>query len=122
MTDTINIQGVYTVAIVKNFEAGIAWYETFMGRPADDLPFPGMAQWRNMGAAGLQLWQDDARAGHSIMTIVVPDLAKEKSRLSEAGMVLENEDSGVFGAVAQLFDPEGNQINLAEPPKNFVNR
>ncbi len=122
MTANINIQGVYTVAIVKNFEAGLAWYEKFMERPADDLPFPGMAQWRNMGAAGLQLWQDEARAGQSIMTIVVPDLAKEKTRLSEAGLVLENEDSGVFGGVAQLFDLEGNQINLAEPPKKFVNR
>ncbi len=85
-------------------------------------PFPGTAQWRHMGAAGLQLWQDNARAGQSIMTIVVPDLAKEKTRLSDAGLVLENEDSGAFGAVAQLFDPEGNQINLAEPPKNFVDR
>jgi predicted enzyme related to lactoylglutathione lyase len=56
------------------------------------------------------------------MTIVVPDLAKERSRLSAVGMVLENEDSGAFGAVAQLFDPEGNQINLTEPPKIFVNR
>jgi hypothetical protein len=63
LTDTINIQGVYTVAIVKDFEAGLAWYEKFMGRSADDLPFPGMAQWRNMGPAGLQLWQDEARAG-----------------------------------------------------------
>jgi hypothetical protein len=96
VTDTINIYAVYTVAVVKSFEAGIAWYEKFMGRPADDLPFPGMAQWRNMGAAGLQLWQDEARAGQSIMTIVVPDLATEKTRLSEAGMVLENEDSGAL--------------------------
>ena len=78
MTETIKIQSVYTVAIVRDFDAGVAWYSKFMGRPADDLPFPGMAQWRNMGAAGLQLWQDEDRAGHSIMTIVVPNLAKEK--------------------------------------------
>jgi len=36
-------------------------------------------------------------------------------------MNLTNEDTGAFGAVAQLFDPEGNQINLTQPPKGFVN-
>jgi hypothetical protein len=46
-------------------------------------------------------------------------MAREKSRLSAVGMVLENEDSGYFGAVAQLFDPEVNQINLTEPPKTL---
>jgi len=25
-----------------------------MGRPAESKPIPGMAQWRNMGGAGLQ--------------------------------------------------------------------
>ena len=37
-------------------------------------------------------------------------------------MVLENEDAGAFGAVAQVFDLEGNQINITEPPKGFINR
>ncbi|EJZ21804.1 hypothetical protein RCCGEPOP_08035, partial [Rhizobium sp. Pop5] len=27
---------------------------------------------------------------------------------------------GDFGVVAQLFDDEGNRINLAEPPKRFA--
>jgi len=106
---------------VSDFAAALVWYEKFMGRPADDVRFPGMAQWRNMGAAGLQLWQDDARAGTSHMTIVVPEMATEKRRLESIGLGVENEMSGDFGAVAQLSDPEGNRINLSEPPRGFVN-
>jgi predicted enzyme related to lactoylglutathione lyase len=121
MTASITIQGVYACAIVKDFDAGLAWYTKFMGRPADDLPFPGMAQWRNMGAAGLQLWEDAERAGQAIMTVVVQDLGRETVRLGADGIVVQNEARGVFGAVGQVVDPEGNRINLTEPPKGFVN-
>lgn len=118
----ITVQGVYASAVVTDLEASLAWYTRFMGRPADDRPLPDMAQWRNMGAAGLQLWHDPAHAGHSVMTVVVPSLAVEKARLVAAGLVLLNEANGDFGGIAQLFDPDGNRINLAEPPKGFSNR
>lgn len=116
-TNAMAVYGIYASATVSNFDAALVWYEALMGRPADDRPMPGMAQWRNMGAAGLQLWQDDARAGKGLITIVVPNLATERSRLSGLGLQLINEAKGVFGAVAQIFDAEGNRINIAEPPK-----
>ncbi|WEK02971.1 MAG: VOC family protein [Candidatus Devosia phytovorans] len=119
---TITVQGIYAATVTKDFDAAVAWYERLMGRPADDKPIPGMAQWRNMGAAGLQVWEDAERAGQSIITIVVPNLEHEKIRLAAAGLILINEARGEFGAVGQLFDDEGNQINLSEPPKGFVNR
>ncbi|MGV3490370.1 MAG: VOC family protein [Devosia sp.] len=121
MSTTISVQGIYASASVKDFQAGLAWYTKLMGRPADDQPFPGMAQWRNMGAAGLQLWQDDARAGTGHMTIVVPVMEVEKRRLADAGLNVLEEASGDFGKIAHLVDPEGNRINIAEPPKGFVN-
>ena len=121
MTDSITVQGIYAGAIVADFAAGLAWYEKFMGRPADDQPFPGMAQWRNMGGAGLQLWQDDERAGKAILTVVVPDLNREQARLKVAGLPVGDLASGGFGKITQLIDPEGNRIHLAEPPKGFVN-
>ena len=116
-TNAMTVQGIYASAAVSDFEAGLVWYEALMGRPPDDQPIPNMAQWRNMGAAGLQLWKDDARAGKGLMTIVVPNLATERSRLSGLGIQLVNEAKGAFGAVAQIFDAEGNRINIAEPPK-----
>lgn len=121
MSKPITVQGIYAAATVSNFEEALLWYEKLMGRPADDQPFPGMAQWRNMGAAGLQLWLDENRAGRGLMTIVVPSLAAERKRLAQLGFVFVNEAEGEFGAVAELFDVEGNQVNLVEPPKGFVN-
>lgn len=123
MTDNaMPVIGIYATATVSNFEAALVWYEALMGRPADDQPIQGMAQWRNMGGAGLQLWHDDGRAGKALMTIVVPDLTAQKARLAGHGMEVINEAKGHFGAVAQIFDAEGNRINLSEPPKGFVNK
>ncbi|TPI30692.1 VOC family protein [Mesorhizobium sp. B3-2-1] len=116
-TNGMPVIGIYASATVLNFDAALVWYEALMGRPADDQPIPGMAQWRNMGTAGLQLWLDEPRAGKGLITIVVPDLAAEKSRLSALGMQLINEAKGHFGAVGQIFDAEGNRINLSEAPK-----
>lgn len=118
----INVQGVYACASVHDFEASVRWYSKLMGRAPDDQPMAGMAQWRNMGTAGVQLWEDARHAGHSRMTIVVPVMTVERARLDAAGVLLGPDVSGDFGVVAELADPEGNRITLAEPPKGFVSR
>ena len=117
MTLTINVQGIYAAATVRDLEAALAWYQRFIGRPADDHPLPHMAQWRNMGAAGLQLWRDAERAGNAVMTIVVSDLSAEITRLAAERILPATEARGDFGAVANFFDQENNRIILAEPPK-----
>jgi predicted enzyme related to lactoylglutathione lyase len=118
-SQTIHVQGVYAAVAVADLEAGIAWYEKFIGRPVDDRPISGMAQWRDIGGAGLQLWEDAERAGKSVMTIVTPALETEITRLSGHGITAINLASGGFGKVAQVFDPEGNRISLAEPPPGY---
>lgn len=72
MATTITIQGIYAAATVTDFETSLKWYSRFMGREPDDRPIPHMAQWRNMGAAGLQLWRDEERAGSALMTMSFP--------------------------------------------------
>ncbi|NKK72912.1 VOC family protein [Rhizobium leguminosarum bv. viciae] len=121
MTNTsITVQSIFASATVSNFEEALVWYEKLMGRPADDKPIPGMAQWRKMGGAGLQVWKDDERAGNGMITIVVRALEAECERLSRLGLQLVNKVEGDFGVVAQIFDADGNRINLAEPPKGSV--
>ena len=119
---SMTVQGLYACAAVRDFQVAVAWYTRLMGRAPDDQPMPGMAQWRNMGAAGIQLWEEAEHAGHSRMTIVVPVMADERRRLAAAGVALDEDVSGDFGIVAQLVDPDGNRITLAEPPRGFVNR
>jgi predicted enzyme related to lactoylglutathione lyase len=120
MTTPITVQGIYACMHVADWDGGLSFYTKLMGRGPDDQPFDGMAQWRNMGAAGLQLWHDPDRAGHSRTTIVVPVMATERSRLDAASIALGEDIAGDWGVVAQLTDPEGNQITLAEPPKDFA--
>lgn len=116
----ITVVGIYAGIAVADFEAGVAWYSKLMGRAPDDRPMPQLAQWRNMGKAGLQVWDDADRAGKSLATIVVPVLATERERLAAEGIGFTMEAEGDFGRVAKLRDPEGNEIALAEPPKGFA--
>ncbi len=115
----IAVVGIYAGIAVAQFEAAVAWYSRLMGRAPDDRPMPNLAQWRNMGKAGLQVWHDRERAGRSLATIVVPVLATERERLAAEGIGFTTEAEGDFGRVAKLLDPEGNEIALAEPPKGF---
>lgn len=122
MSSAITVQGIYACAAVRDFEAAVTWYSALLGRAPDDRPMPEMAQWRNMGAAGIQLWHEPDHAGHSRMTIVVPVMAGERQRIEAAGIALGPDITGDFGIVVQAIDRDGNRITLAEPPKGFVNR
>ncbi len=52
------------------------------------------------------------------MTIVTPDMADTRAQLASRGLELEADIQGDFGKIAQIYDPEGNQITLAEPPRS----
>jgi predicted enzyme related to lactoylglutathione lyase len=45
------------------------------------------------------------------------DLARK--RLAAASLQLEPDIRGDFGIVAQISDPDGNRLTLAEPPKGM---
>lgn len=118
MSEPMRIQGIYACIAVSDFENGVDFYTRLMGREPDDRPMDGLVQWRRDG--GLQIWHDAAHAGHSRATIVVPVMGDERSRLDAAGIKLGPDVAGDWGIVAQIADPDGNQITLAEPPKDFV--
>ena len=116
---SMTIQGIYACIAVRHMDAAVQWYATLLGRAPDDRPMPQMAQWRNMGTAGIQLWDEPEHAGTSRITIVVPVMAVERQRLEQAGLSLGPDVSGGFGLIVQVVDPDGNRITLAEPPKGF---
>lgn len=120
MNTSIAVQGIYACLAIADFERGLAFYTRLMGRAPDDRPMPGMAQWRNMNGAGLQLWHEPDHAGHGRTTIVVSVMDEERRRLDAAGVPLGPDVTGDWGIVAQITDPDGNQVTLAEPPKGFV--
>jgi catechol 2,3-dioxygenase-like lactoylglutathione lyase family enzyme len=114
----MEIQGLYAVANVDDLPRSEDYYTKLLGRGPDDRPIEGMIQWRGFGSAGIQLFADQEKAGQSVMTIVTPDIAETQRKLAEEDIELGEIQRGPFGALAQLFDPDGNRINVAEPPKS----
>jgi len=111
------VTGIFAEVCVADVERSVAWYTRFFGRPPEDRPMDGLVQWRD-GPAGFQVWRDAGRAGNSVATIVVDSMDGERSRLERSGLALKPDQKGGFGIIAQIDDPDGNRLTLAEPPKH----
>ena len=118
----MEIQGLYAAMFVKNIASSSQFYSSVLGREPDDRPTDTLIQWRGFGSAGIQLFQDPSKAGKSIMTLVVRDLAATKSVLDAQRIKIGPIQQGDFGKIAHVTDPDGNVITLAEPPKSFTER
>lgn len=111
------IQGIYLALVVNDMDAAERFYSTLFGRGPDDRPMDGLIQWRDVEGANIQIFRDVTNAGHSRCTIVVPRMDEARRFLEDAGLSLDDEKQGTFGKIAQLRDPAGNLITLAEPPR-----
>lgn len=107
---------MFAVVSVSDMERSAAWYARLMGRDPDDRPMKGLVQWHGPGGGGLQLVRDTTKAGSSLLTIITPTMGVARSALAAAGLRLEPDVQGDFGIIAQIGDPDGNRITLAEPP------
>lgn len=115
----MQIQGLFAVACVSDMARSVKWYTGLIGREPDDRPMDGLVQWRGLSGAGLQLVLDPEKAGASLITIVTPKMDRARETLSAAKLELGPEVQGDFGIVAQINDPDGNRITLAEPPQGM---
>lgn len=111
----MQVIGVFAAFYVSDLEAAVQWYAKLLGRDPDHHPMETMVQWVG-SAGGVQLFLDPGKAGFGTATIVNPDLAEIRGALEAAGLELGAETRGDFGAVADIRDPDGNVIHLAEPP------
>ncbi|MGF1473038.1 MAG: VOC family protein [Rubrobacteraceae bacterium] len=112
------IQELYAVANVADLDEGEAFYTRLFGRGPDDRPMDGLIQWRQE-TFGVQLARDEAKAGRSAITIVTPSMAEARNQLADRGLELEPDIQGDYGIIAQISDPAGNRITLAEPPRGI---
>lgn len=112
----MRIQGIYAALTTKDMAEAERFYTILFGRAPDDRPMDGLIQWRDVAGANIQIFQDERSAGFGRCTIVVPEMAEARRALSDAGLSPRDEREGDFGKIAQLDDPDGNLITLAEPP------
>lgn len=113
----MEIVGIFAVACVRDMERSVDWYTRLLGRGPDDRPMEGLVQWRSSDGAGLQLVLDEEKSGTSLITIVTPELTIARTQLAARSLTLEPDIQGDFGLLAQIDDPDGNRLTLAEPPR-----
>ncbi|WP_245420676.1 VOC family protein [Mesorhizobium sp. WSM3876] len=112
----MQIQGIYAGLATASIASAEKFYTQLFDREPDDRPMDGLIQWRNVAGANIQIFHDKENAGSGRLTIVVPKMDQARRSLEEIGAEVTAEMEGDYGKIAQLADPDGNRITLAEPP------
>jgi catechol 2,3-dioxygenase-like lactoylglutathione lyase family enzyme len=114
--EQMKLQKVYTALLTADLAAAEAWYTKLLGRGPDHRPMDTMVQWELFDEGGLALSTDGDIAGRGVMFLIVDDVAAERRRLQDLGIVLGDDIEGDYSTLAQVRDPDGNLLTLATPP------
>lgn len=106
---------VLAALAVADMDRAVAWYGRLFGRPCDSRPMAEAAEWRLLDGGGVQLVLDPERAGQSMATIGLDDVAAWGAQLRARGLVgkVDPPGRGPF-RLARLADPDGNILTFAE--------
>lgn len=118
--DTLAISNVLSGLAVRDMGAASEWMARLIGRPADARPMAGLADWHLPPHGTVQLVLDADRAGGSVITLHVPDIADVQAELAERGIDLRYDDTtSTKVKFGQLVDPDGNSITIVEAVGGF---
>ncbi|QDT14814.1 VOC family protein [Alienimonas californiensis] len=92
-----------------------AWFAALFNREPDARPMGSLQEWHHGDAAGLQLFENPADAGHGTLTLIVDGLPAERARLEAAGLNPGPIEPANYVRLIRLRDPDGNLVVLAEP-------
>ena len=109
----MTLSAVYAHVSCRDLAASTPWYAALFARNPDAAPMPGLAEWHPHRHSGLQLFEDEGRAGHSTLTLVVTRIEEEHARLEQAGLEPGPLEHGT-PALVRLRDPDGNLVVLAQ--------
>ena len=104
---------------VTDFVQASAWYERFFGRPPDVIPSPGReVMWQVAETGWIYVVVDPDRAGNALVTYsVVGNLDERLAELAARGIGAGAPEEQAPGAwKADIEDPDGNRISLAQLP------
>jgi catechol 2,3-dioxygenase-like lactoylglutathione lyase family enzyme len=100
---------------VDDINEALDFYERLFGRAPDARPMNDVAEWKLPGGGWVHVVTDADRAGASLLTLIVDDLAEELGRLGLHGLAPVAKSMGDFFKTAKFRDPDGNQIVLSQP-------
>ncbi|MDH7785453.1 hypothetical protein QBD01_001471 [Ochrobactrum sp. 19YEA23] len=75
-----------------------------------------LVQWDLFSQAGVGISTDDEIAGQGAIFLIVDDVAAERERLRDVGIMLGDDILGDYTTLAQVHDPDCNLFTLATPP------
>lgn len=112
---TLDVTNVLSGLAVRDMDAAGEWMTRLLGRPADAQPMDGLADWHLPPHGTLQLVLDPDRAGGSMVTLHVPDIAAARAELAERDLDLRYDDTtSAKVKFGHLTDPDGNSITIVE--------
>jgi catechol 2,3-dioxygenase-like lactoylglutathione lyase family enzyme len=112
----MKLQRIYSALLTTDLTAAESWYTKLLGRGPDYRPMKSLIQWELFAQGGLQLATDDNLARKGALFLIVSDIATERQRLRDLGISLGDDIQGTYSTLAQVRDPDGNQVTLATPP------
>ena len=112
----MTVENALAGVAVADLEAAKTWYETIVGRPADDVPqgMNELAEWHFARGGALQLFVDKAHAGRSSVTFAVPKMEPQLDVVRAAGIPIAKTIDTPFVRTAILSDPDGNRVVFAQ--------
>ncbi|MGH9214299.1 MAG: VOC family protein [Acidimicrobiales bacterium] len=101
---------------VSDIATSVEWATRLLGRPADSRPMDTLVEWSFGPHGTLQLVLDPERAGGSLVTLQVADIAAAGRGLADRGIAFSYDDTtSTKVKFGQVNDPDGNAITLVEP-------
>lgn len=115
----MKLQKIYSALLTTDLAAAESWYTKLLGRGPDYRPMETLIQWDLFAQGGLQIATDDDLASNGALFLLVGDIATERQRLQDLGIPLGDDIQGDYSTLAQVRDPDGNQVTLATPPSPY---
>jgi predicted enzyme related to lactoylglutathione lyase len=116
------IHNVLASVAVRDLKAAMTWYGTILGRSADSMPMPEVAEWKFERGGWLQVYQLPERAGSGSFTLAVSDIEGEVRRVRALGIDTAQQSSGENVKTLMIRDPDGNHIAFAEAQDHSMAR
>jgi predicted enzyme related to lactoylglutathione lyase len=108
---------VFASIPVADLDAAVGWYESLLGRAPDLIPNEIEAAWQLTETGWIYVVVDPNRAGSALHTLLVEHLDAFLAELAERGVLaapVEIIGDGVRRTT--VVDPDGNRLNVGQPP------
>lgn len=108
-----HVEHVLAVVAVSDIEAGRTWYSKLFGREPDNNPMTSLVEWQVVDGGWVQVTEDPARAGNSMLNLAVSDIEEGVREIRECGLhpgEIVEANKGV--RLSAITDPDSNAIQL----------